>query len=77
MTGSQTDGPFCGFIPYDATFLVAGLARTRCAERVDWAARLHVYTHDRSLGEDGPTHKTIEHLAPRYIPATTWAPLDA
>jgi transketolase len=41
---------------------------------------LHVYTHDSiGLGEDGPTHQPIEHLASlRYIPNNhVWRPCDA
>jgi transketolase len=39
-----------------------------------------VYTHDSiGLGEDGPTHQPIEHLASlRYIPGNdVWRPCDA
>ena len=41
---------------------------------------IHVYTHDSiGLGEDGPTHQPIEHLASlRYIPDNdVWRPCDA
>ena len=41
---------------------------------------LHVYTHDSiGLGEDGPTHQPVEHLASlRYIPNNdVWRPCDA
>jgi transketolase len=41
---------------------------------------IHVYTHDSiGLGEDGPTHQPIEHLASlRYIPNNdVWRPCDA
>jgi transketolase len=41
---------------------------------------IHVYTHDSiGLGEDGPTHQPIEHLASlRAIPnMSLWRPCDA
>lgn len=41
---------------------------------------LHVYTHDSiGLGEDGPTHQPVEHLASlRLIPHNdVWRPCDA
>jgi transketolase len=41
---------------------------------------VHVFTHDSiGLGEDGPTHQPIEHLASlRYIPNNhVWRPCDA
>jgi transketolase len=44
------------------------------------AAAIHVYTHDSiGLGEDGPTHQPIEHLASlRLIPNNElWRPCDA
>ncbi|MFT4179019.1 MAG: transketolase [Thermomonas sp.] len=71
-----------GFIPYDATFLVfSDYARNavRMSALMDVRA-IHVYTHDSiGLGEDGPTHQPIEHLASlRYIPNNdVWRPCDA
>ena len=71
-----------GFIPYDATFLVfSDYARNavRMSALMD-AHAIHVYTHDSiGLGEDGPTHQPIEHLASlRYIPGNdVWRPCDA
>ncbi len=71
-----------GFIPYDATFLVfSDYARNavRMSALIP-AAAIHVYTHDSiGLGEDGPTHQPIEHLASlRYIPGNElWRPADA
>jgi transketolase len=71
-----------GFIPYDATFLVfSDYARNavRMSALMD-AQAIHVYTHDSiGLGEDGPTHQPIEHLASlRYIPNNdVWRPCDA
>src|SRR3546814_19535640 len=41
---------------------------------------IHVFTHDSiGLGEDGPTHQPVEHLAAlRYIPNNdVWRPADA
>ena len=71
-----------GFIPYDATFLVFS-DYARNAVRISALMRvraIHVYTHDSiGLGEDGPTHQPIEHLASlRYIPDNdVWRPCDA
>ncbi len=71
-----------GFIPYDATFLVfSDYARNavRMSALME-AQAIHVYTHDSiGLGEDGPTHQPIEHLASlRYIPNNdVWRPCDA
>jgi transketolase len=44
------------------------------------ANAIHVFTHDSiGLGEDGPTHQPIEHMASlRYIPNNdVWRPCDA
>jgi len=71
-----------GFIPYDATFLVfSDYARNavRMSALIP-AHAIHVYTHDSiGLGEDGPTHQPIEHLASlRMIPHNVvWRPCDA
>ncbi|NGX15186.1 transketolase [Wenzhouxiangella sp. XN24] len=70
-----------GFRPYGGTFLVfSDYARNA----VRMAALMHqpvtlVYTHDSiGLGEDGPTHQPIEHLASlRLIPGLrVWRPCD-
>ncbi len=71
-----------GFVPYDATFLVfSDYARNAVRMSALMEARaIHVYTHDSiGLGEDGPTHQPIEHLASlRYIPHNdVWRPCDA
>jgi transketolase len=71
-----------GFIPYDATFLVfSDYARNAVRMSALMGAHsIHVYTHDSiGLGEDGPTHQPIEHLASlRYIPNNRiWRPCDA
>jgi transketolase len=70
-----------GLIPYAGTFLTfSDYARNA----VRMAALMHlrvifVYTHDSiGLGEDGPTHQPIEHLASlRLIPhMDLWRPCD-
>jgi transketolase len=71
-----------GFIPYDATFLVfSDYARNAVRMSALTPARaVHVYTHDSiGLGEDGPTHQPVEHLASlRLIPNNpVWRPCDA
>jgi transketolase len=70
------------FIPYDATFLVfSDYARNAVRMSALMGAHaIHVYTHDSiGLGEDGPTHQPVEHLASlRYIPNNdVWRPCDA
>jgi transketolase len=71
-----------GFLPYDATFLVfSDYARNavRMSALIP-AHSIHVYTHDSiGLGEDGPTHQPVEHVASlRYIPNNdVWRPCDA
>ncbi|WAW92130.1 transketolase [Xanthomonas citri pv. malvacearum] len=71
-----------GFIPFDATFLVfSDYARNGVRmSALNPAHAIHVYTHDSiGLGEDGPTHQPVEHLASlRYIPNNdVWRPGDA
>src|SRR5882672_4055098 len=71
-----------GFIPYGGTFLTfSDYARNavRMAALMKQGSIL-VYSHDSiGLGEDGPTHQPIEHLASlRLIPnLTLWRPCDA
>jgi transketolase len=71
-----------GVIPYTATFLVFS-DYARSAIRMAALMKLRqimVYTHDSiGLGEDGPTHQPIEHLAClRLIPnVDLWRPADA
>ncbi len=71
-----------GFISYDATFLVfSDYSRNalRMSALIPTRA-IHVFTHDSiGLGEDGPTHQPVEHLASlRYIPNNhVWRPCDA
>ena len=79
MNGMALHG---GFRPYAGTFLTfSDYARNA----VRMAALMHqpvtlVYTHDSiGLGEDGPTHQPIEHLASlRVMPGLSlWRPADA
>ncbi len=71
-----------GFIPYGGTFLVfSDYARNalRMAALMK-AQSILVLTHDSiGLGEDGPTHQPIEHLASlRAMPNMhVWRPCDA
>ncbi len=70
-----------GFIPYNATFLVFS-DYARNAVRMSALLPTHniyVYTHDSiGLGEDGPTHQPVEHVASlRLIPGLqVWRPCD-
>ncbi len=70
-----------GFIPYGGTFLVFS-DYARNALRIASLARVptvFVYTHDSiGLGEDGPTHQPVEHLASlRAMPGLSlWRPCD-
>ena len=70
-----------GFIPYNATFLVfSDYARNavRMSALIP-SHNIHVYTHDSiGLGEDGPTHQPVEHVASlRLIPGLeVWRPCD-
>jgi transketolase len=71
-----------GLIPYAGTFLTfsdyaRNAVRMACLMRL---GVIFVYTHDSiGLGEDGPTHQPIEHLASlRLIPhMDLWRPCDA
>ena len=71
-----------GFIPYAATFLTFS-DYARNAVRMAALMRQRViliYTHDSvGLGEDGPTHQPVEHLASlRLMPnLDVWRPGDA
>jgi transketolase len=70
-----------GFIPYGGTFLTFS-DYSRNAIRMAALMRLrvvHVFTHDSiGLGEDGPTHQSIEHAAAlRLSPGLdVWRPAD-
>ena len=80
---AMLNGVVChgGFIPYAGTFLTFS-DYARNAVRMACLMRLRVifvYTHDSiGLGEDGPTHQPIEHLASlRLIPhMDLWRPCD-
>jgi transketolase len=79
MNGITAHG---GFIPYGGTFLTfSDYARNALRMAALMRVRVvFVYTHDSiGLGEDGPTHQPIEHLASlRVIPhMDVWRPCDA
>jgi transketolase len=71
-----------GFIPYGGTFLVfSDYARNalRMAALMHLPA-IHVLTHDSiGLGEDGPTHQPVEHVASLSLVPNmeVWRPCDA
>ena len=71
-----------GFLPYGGTFLVFS-DYARNAARMSALMQVpvtYVWTHDSiGLGEDGPTHQPVEHVASlRLIPNfTVWRPCDA
>ena len=70
-----------GFIPYGGTFLTfSDYSRNAIRMAALMKARvIHVMTHDSiGLGEDGPTHQSIEHVASlRLIPGLdVWRPAD-
>ncbi|MES1942766.1 transketolase [Salinisphaera sp. PC39] len=70
-----------GFVPFSGTFLTFS-DYARNAVRLAALMRVRnilVYTHDSiGLGEDGPTHQAVEHLASlRLIPNLhVWRPAD-
>jgi len=70
-----------GFIPYAGTFLTfSDYSRNAIRMAALMKQRvIHVFTHDSiGLGEDGPTHQSIEHAASlRLIPGLdVWRPAD-
>jgi len=70
-----------GFIPYGGTFLTfSDYSRNAIRMAALMKQRvIHVFTHDSiGLGEDGPTHQSIEHGASlRLIPnLDVWRPAD-
>jgi len=70
-----------GFIPYSGTFLTfSDYARNALRMAALMKARnIFVFTHDSiGLGEDGPTHQSVEHVASlRLIPQMdVWRPCD-
>ena len=70
-----------GFIPYGGTFLTFS-DYSRNAIRMAALMKIrviHVFTHDSiGLGEDGPTHQSVEHAASlRLMPGLdVWRPAD-
>jgi len=79
MNGMALHG---GYIPYGGTFLTFS-DYSRNAIRMAALMKLrviHVFTHDSiGLGEDGPTHQSVEHIPSlRIIPnLDVWRPADA
>ncbi|MEY2839768.1 MAG: transketolase, partial [Pseudomonadota bacterium] len=78
MTGVALHG---GFIPYAGTFLTfSDYSRNAIRMAALMKQRvIHVFTHDSiGLGEDGPTHQSVEHAASlRLIPGLdVWRPAD-
>lgn len=71
-----------GYLPYGGTFLTFS-DYSRNAIRMAALMRqrvIHVFTHDSiGLGEDGPTHQSVEHVPSlRLIPnLDVWRPADA
>jgi transketolase len=70
-----------GFIPYGGTFLTFSDYSRNAIRMAALMKRrvIHVFTHDSiGLGEDGPTHQSIEHAASlRLIPGLdVWRPAD-
>jgi len=70
-----------GFIPYGGTFLTfSDYSRNAIRMAALMKQRvIHVFTHDSiGLGEDGPTHQSVEHAAAlRLIPGLeVWRPAD-
>jgi transketolase len=78
MNGMALHG---GFLPFGGTFLTFS-DYSRNAIRMAALMKLrvvHVFTHDSiGLGEDGPTHQSVEHAASlRLIPnLSVWRPCD-
>ena len=70
-----------GFIPYGGTFLTfSDYSRNAIRMAALMKQRvIHVFTHDSiGLGEDGPTHQSVEHVPSlRLIPnLDVWRPAD-
>ena len=71
-----------GYIPYGGTFLTFSDYSRNAIRMAALMKRrvIHVFTHDSiGLGEDGPTHQSIEHAASlRLIPnLDVWRPCDS
>ncbi len=70
-----------GFIPYGGTFLTFSDYSRNAIRMAALMKRrvIHVFTHDSiGLGEDGPTHQSVEHVPSlRLIPnLDVWRPAD-
>lgn len=70
-----------GYIPYGGTFLTFSDYSRNAIRMAALMKRrvIHVFTHDSiGLGEDGPTHQSVEHAASlRLIPhLDVWRPCD-
>jgi transketolase len=70
-----------GYIPYGGTFLTFSDYSRNAIRMAALMKRrvVHVFTHDSiGLGEDGPTHQSVEHAASlRLIPGLdVWRPAD-
>ncbi|MFM7703918.1 MAG: transketolase family protein, partial [Rubrivivax sp.] len=70
-----------GFVPYGGTFLTFSDYSRNAIRMAALMKRrvVHVFTHDSiGLGEDGPTHQSVEHAASlRLIPnLEVWRPAD-
>jgi transketolase len=70
-----------GYIPYGGTFLTFSDYSRNAIRMAALMKRrvIHVFTHDSiGLGEDGPTHQSVEHAAAlRLIPGLdVWRPAD-
>jgi transketolase len=79
MNGMALHG---GFIPYGGTFLTFSDYSRNAIRMAALMKRrvIHVFTHDSiGLGEDGPTHQSVEHIPSlRIIPGLdVWRPADA
>ncbi|HZN45990.1 MAG TPA: transketolase [Ramlibacter sp.] len=78
MNGVSLHG---GYIPYGGTFLTFSDYSRNAIRMAALMKRrvIHVFTHDSiGLGEDGPTHQSIEHAASlRLVPRLdVWRPAD-
>jgi transketolase len=78
MNGMTLHG---GYIPYGGTFLTfSDYSRNAIRMAALMKQRvIHVFTHDSiGLGEDGPTHQSVEHVPSlRIIPGLdVWRPAD-
>ncbi len=70
-----------GYVPYGGTFLTFSDYSRNAIRMAALMKRrvIHVFTHDSiGLGEDGPTHQSVEHAASlRLIPnLDVWRPAD-